>query len=158
VGLIFSAADPFWYDSNWTALTFTPAGATTFFQTPFFPLHISVGGLSSDFTIENTGQAETWPVWTMTGPGLNPTLTNSTTGETLTLNINLAGGQVLTVDTRPGTISITREDGSNQWAVVEDTSTIWPLAVGANSIQLSMSSTTSASQLQLQYKQRYEGV
>lgn len=158
VGLIFSAADPFWYDANWTVLTFVPGGVVSFFQTPFFPVHLSAGGLSSAFTIQNNGQAETWPVWMITGPGTNPQLRNTTTGETLTLNITLTSGQILTVDTRPGIINVTREDGSNQWAIVQDTSTIWPLIVGPNVISLNMTGTTNESQLQLQYKQRYEGV
>lgn len=157
-GLIFSAADPFWYDVNWTALAFAPGGTTTFFQTPFFPLHLSLGGLSSNFAIYNNGQAEAWPIWTITGPASNITLTNNTTGETLTSTISLSVGQVLTIDTRPGVINVLREDGSDQWGTIVDTSQIWALIVGNNSISVNMSSTTTASQVQIQYKQRYEGV
>lgn len=157
-GMIFSAADPFWYDANWTALTFTPGGAVLFFQTPFFPIHLSVSGLSSAFSINNTGQAEAWPIWTITGPASNIVLTNATTGEVLTLNISLSAGQVLTVDTRPNLVNVIREDGSNQWAAVQDTSQIWAFIVGSNSVSVTMSGTTSASQVQVQYKQRYEGV
>lgn len=157
-GLIFSAADPFWYDANWTAQVFTPAGQVNFFEVPFFPIHLSVGGISTQFTIGNTGQAETWPIWTITGPATNISLSNNTTGEVLTLSISLLNTQVLTIDTRPGVIQVVREDGSNQWAAVQDTSEIWSLAVGSNSISISMSGTTSNSQVQIQYKQRYEGV
>ena len=158
VGLIFSAADPYWYDSNWTVLTFTPAGAINFFQVPFFPIHLSAGGLSSAFTVQNNGQAETWPIWTITGPGTNPTLTNNTTGDVLQLNITLTGTQTLTIDTRPNNVQVVREDGSNQWSAIQDTSQLWSLAVGANNVSLSMTGTSTTSQLQLQYKQRYEGV
>lgn len=157
-GLIFSAADPFWYDANWTTQVFTPSGQVNFFEVPFFPIHLSVGGLSTQFTIGNTGQAETWPIWTITGPATNISLSNNTTGETLVLTTTLLAGQILTIDTRPGVIQVIREDGSNQWATVQDTSQIWSLAVGGNTISISMSGTTSASQVQLQYKQRYEGV
>lgn len=158
VGLIFSAADPFWYDVDWSTLTFTPSGVVTFFQTPVFPLHISTGGLSSAFTVENLGQDVAWPVWQIIGPGTNPVLTNLTTGQTLALTITLTLGQTLTVDTRPTFVNVTREDGSNQWASVGDTSALWPLIVGSNAVTLSMSGTSSASALLLQYKQRYEGV
>lgn len=158
VGLQFTAADPFWYDVNWTTLTFTPAGAVAFFQTPFFPLHLSAGGLSSSFTVENAGQDVAWPVWQIVGPGINPTLTNLTTGQVLAATITLTAGQSLTIDTRPNFLSVTREDGSQQWATIADTSSLWPLIVGSNAITLSMSGTSTASALSLQYKQRYEGV
>jgi hypothetical protein len=157
-GLIFSAADPYWYDANWTTLQFNPAGGTNFFTSPFFPMHLSVGGISSAFTAYNAGQDTAWPIWTITGPATNPVFTNVTTNQVLTLNVTLTSAQVLTVDTRPLFISVFREDGSNQWATVSPTSQLWGLTPGSNAITISMSGTSSNSAVQLQYKQPWEGV
>jgi len=104
------------------------------------------------------GDVECWPKWIITGPGTNPILTNVTTGEILTLTITLTGGQILTIDTNPSSLSITREDASVHWDAVSSSSTLWSLAAGHNDITLVMSGTTSASQLQLLYRQRWESL
>lgn len=155
--LAFKALDPYWYDLNATVLAFSPAGAVAFFQTPMLPVHLSPSGISSSFTVQNTGDVPCWPVWTITGPGTNPTLTNNTTGKSIVMTVTLTGGQTITIDTRPGAKTVTREDGSLHYAYLSFTSSLWPLIVGANNIALSMTGTTSASGLQLSYKQAYEG-
>ncbi len=155
--LVFRALDPYWYDANATVLTFTPSGVVAFFQNPFLPIHLSASGISSAFTIDNQGDVQTWPVWTITGPGTNPILTNNTTGKAITMTVTLSGGQSITIDTRPGVKTVKREDGSLHYNYLSFTSSLWPLVRGANNISLSMSGTTSASALQLQYKQAYEG-
>jgi hypothetical protein len=157
-GLIFRAADPYWQDAADIVQTLSPGGGTTFFQNPVLPLHLSPSSASGAFYIENNGDAECWPKWMITGPGTNPVLTNVTTGEILTLTITLTAGQVLTVDTNPATLSITREDGSVHWDAVSPSSTMWSIAVGTNSLTLGMSGTTGASQLQLLYRRRWESI
>lgn len=158
-GLILQAADPFWYDTNYISYTLSPSGTVLFFQNPFLPVHLSPSSASGAFSVENLGQAEAWPKWVITGPGNTIVLTNVTTGEVLTINITLASSsQILTVDTNPGNPSVTREDGSNQWSAITSTSSLWSLAEGHNDITLSMAGTSGASQLQLQYRQRWESV
>ncbi len=158
LGLQFRAADPFWYDTNYTDMVLTPGGTTTFFQGSFFPIHISAGGVSSGFTVENYGQGVAWPYWVITGPGTNPTLTNDTTGEELASNISLADStQILMIDTHPGVSTVFREDGSNQWGTIASDSVLWALAEGVNHVTMSMGSTGAGSALQLRYKRRWEG-
>jgi phage-related protein len=130
----------------------------TFLSSPFLGPHISSSGIASSFSVFNSGDVEAWPIWTITGPGNTITLTNTTTGKALVLSITLTGGQVLTIDTRPGHKTVTREDGSNQFATVSSTSSLWELVTGNNAVTLAISETTTASGLQLQYKQRYFGV
>jgi hypothetical protein len=156
--LVFRASDPYWYDTDYSSQLLLPAGATSFFGSPMLPIKLSAGGVSGGFTLENMGQAEAWPLWTITGPGVNPILTNATTGDVLTLTITLTAGQVLTIDTNPATMTVMRENGSDQWAAVSSLSNLWSLVVGANVIQLGMTGTTSASSLQVSWKNRWEGV
>lgn len=157
-GLIFRAADPYWQDQADIVTTLSPSGTSTFFQNPFLPIHLSPSSTSGSFSIENNGDVECWPKWIITGPGTNPVLTNTTTGEVLTLTITLTAGQILTIDTNPSALSVTREDASVHWDAVSAASTLWSLAVGINNITLTMSGTTSASQLQLLYRQRWESL
>lgn len=155
--LSFRALDPYWYDAQSTLLTYTAGGATTFFQTPFLPVHLSASGISNSFTVYNSGDVSCWPIWTITGPGTNPTLSNNTTGKSIAMTVTLTAGQTITIDTRPGYKTVLREDGTAHYAYLSFTSSLWPLVTGTNGVSLSMTGTTSASQLQLQYKQAYEG-
>jgi hypothetical protein len=159
-GLVFQAADPFWYDSSFTTLNFQMTGPMpTFLASPFIPIKLGTSGIGSSFTIDNQGDFPAWPVWSITGPGASIVMTNQTTGDVLTLTITLADStQVLTIDTRPGKKTVKRENASNQFAAVDPLSTLWALQRGINLISVAMTGTTSASQIQLQYKQAYDGV
>ena len=156
------ADDPFWYDSVPTIQTFSPSGLQNFFQNPFLPVHLSASGLSSSFSIINGGDDVAWPIWTITGPATNPTLTNQYTAangatitKTLALTITLGSSDVLTIKTKPGTASITKQDGSNQFSAMSPTSSLWALQPGNNQCGVSMSGTGASSQVVLQYKQAY---
>lgn len=155
--LQFRALDPYWYDANSTTQTFSPGGGSPMLHNPFLPIVLSASGISNSFTISNSGDVQCWPIWTITGPGVNPTLTNNTTGKSMALTVTLTGGQTITIDTRTGYKTVKREDGSLHYSYLSFTSSLWPLMVGVNAIALSMTGTTSASSLQLQYKQAYEG-
>lgn len=56
------------------------------------------GGGSSTTTVEVAGIDNAEPIWTVTGPATNPTLTNITTGQAITWNGTVPSGQTLTVD------------------------------------------------------------
>lgn len=163
-GLIFRAADPFWYDASDLTLSVSPSTPTDFMEvgTAFLPLHLSHSAAAGTFSIDNDGDVEAWPVWTITGPGDTIVLTNNTTGEAITLSNNgglsLSGGQTLTIDTRPGAKTLLRDDGSSKFSYLSDTSSLWALQPGNNDISLSMGSTTGASELRLAYKRRWLGV
>lgn len=139
--LQFRALDPYFYDLANTSVTQTTFPAT--------------------FTQTNNGDEQAWPIWTITGPGTNPSITNNTTGKVLNFPAYaLLASQVLTIDTRPTGATaktITRENGSNQFSQLASTASLWPLVTGGNSITITMTGTTGASQVQLQYKQAWDG-
>jgi hypothetical protein len=159
-GLVFQAADPFWYDSSFTTLTFQMTGTPPLFlASPFIPIKLGTSGIGTSFTIDNQGDFPAWPIWQITGPGSAIVMTNQTTGDILTLTISLADStQILTVDTRVGKKTVKREDNTNQFASVDSLSTLWSLQTGINLISVAMTGTTGTSQIQLQYKQAYDGV
>jgi hypothetical protein len=151
---------PFWFDSTPTVQTFTPSGPVNFFGTPFLPLQLSPAGLSSSFTIINSGDDVAWPTWAIHGPATNPTLTNTYTApngavitKTLALTITLGSSDILTIQTKP--VSITKQDGSNQFGAISPTSSLWSLQPGVNLCGISMSSTGANSEVTLTYKQCY---
>lgn len=152
--LKFMAHDPYFYDVLATTLTFSSAVPSNFF--PIMPLKLSGASIGSGFSIFNGGDVESYPVFTISGPGTNPTLTNTTTGKSIAATITLTAGQSLIIDTQAKTVK--REDGSNQFSVLSFGSALWTLATGQNAITLSMSGTGAGSQIQVSYKQRYNSL
>ncbi|MCP3805370.1 phage tail family protein [Allokutzneria sp. A3M-2-11 16] len=150
---MFRAVDPYWYDIADTTDPFESGDTATFF--PFFPLRLSSSSVFAEATITNSGDVETWPVWTITGPGSAITLRNLTTGEYMTLTITLAAGESLTIDTRPGAKTVTKSDGTNQFPALSSASSLWALARGANALRVEMSGTTAASRVVLSRRHRY---
>ncbi|MCF2532725.1 phage distal tail protein [Yinghuangia soli] len=95
---------------------YTPDEATA--ETPLpqrglgmpYPLVYPVGygdpGASGSVDAENTGNAGTYPVITVTGPVRMPRIVNQATGLVLEYDIELGAGERLTVDTAEGTVQL----------------------------------------------------
>lgn len=155
VVLSLYANDPFWYDAQYTMQTFVPSGAAPSFLPSLVPIKLGFSGVSSGFSVYNTGDYEAWPIWTINGPGTNPTLSNNSTGKSTSFTVTLGSSDVLIIDTRPLMKSITL-NGTVNWSIYNPTSSLWSFQKGQNNCALSMSGTGGASQIQLQYKQRYK--
>lgn len=153
--LAFTAFDPYWYDVSPSSKTFTLTALPNFF--PIFPVRLTASQLVVDDNVTNGGDEETWPVWTITGPGVSVTLRNSSSDQLISIpSITLTAGQVLTIDTRPGVKSVLLNDGTDMFSSVDHTvSTLWPLRIGVNAIRLEMSGISAASALSVSYYQRY---
>lgn len=160
--LTFFAADPWWYDDTDTVVTFTTGTGVGFFPIPnpttgsFITLTSSeVFGSAS---IDNDGDAPVYPVWTITGPGSSIRLVHDTTGDVLDFtddgSLTLAAGDVLTVDTRPGYTRV-EVDGTNVANHLTDESTLWPLALGTQTVHVEMSGSTGASEVELAYARKH---
>ncbi|WP_405204424.1 phage tail family protein [[Kitasatospora] papulosa] len=61
-------------------------------------------GSTGSLSVSNDGDAETHPTIEFRGPVTRPALTNLATGDVLEYDLPLAAGDVLTVDTRAGTV------------------------------------------------------
>ena len=151
----FLAHDPYFYDTVAQVLPFTASAATALF--PIMPLKLSSSALASgNFSIFNAGDVEAFPVFTIAGPGTNPTLTNNTTGKSISATITLTAGQSLIIDTQAKTVK--REDGSNQFSTLSFASVLWTLATGNNLLNLTMGGTGAGSQITVSYKNRWNGL
>lgn len=151
----FLALDPYYYDVSPTSQSFTIASIPSFF--PFFPIRLTASELAVDSSVNNTGDVETWPVWTITGPGSVIKLTNLTTGKFISFpGGSLSSGQKLFIDTRPGIKSVLYDNGASAYSALSVDSSLWPLARGMNSIRLEMSGIDVAvSRLDLTYWRKY---
>lgn len=151
---VFRAYDPYWYAVAETAVVYTGAAEVrTFF--PFFPLFLSAAAVFADDTVNNPGDFEAWPVWTISGPASNITVTNLTTGKSFSLTLTLGSAQTLVIDLRPGAKTLLLDDGTSAFSLLTATSSLWALAQGDNNIRVSMDSTSTSSFVRLAFRPRY---
>jgi hypothetical protein len=138
----FRAHDPYWYDVSPITNDYQVTSTPSFF--PIFPMRLTASELVVDATIVNDGSVETWPQWTIYGPGSAIALRNLTTG------------QAITIDTRRDYKSVLQDDGTNLWPLVDLGSSLWPLARGTNRVRLEMAGVTAGvSRLSLSYKRAF---
>jgi len=116
---------------------------------------------AGDDTITNGGTAKTYPIITVTGPGLLRQIVNTTTGKGLYFNnLTLLSGEVITMDLRPGRISMTSTfRGSVLGYVLPGSSYDFPLMPGSNRIATFIDGTTdSNTTATMQWVENYHGI
>jgi hypothetical protein len=155
--LIFRANDPYWQDISDTVSGPWTVGSSPGSFFTLFPVRLSSSEVFSQMTVFNAGDEDAWPVWTITGPGLNPKLKNLTTGKTLDLvSYTIDAGEVVTIDTRPTGLNrktVTSSTDGNLYGLV--TGALWPFAPGSNSVSIEMGGGTAASSVQVARRHRY---
>jgi hypothetical protein len=116
---------------------------------------------AGDDTITNGGTAKTYPIIEVTGPGLLRQIVNTTTGKGLYFNnLTLLSGEVITMDLRPGRISMTSTfRGSVLGYVLPGSSYDFPLMPGNNRIATFIDGTTDANTTAtMQWVEKYHGI
>lgn len=138
------APNPIWYEP--TAIDWFPTITSTGFVNSF-----SYAGSWHDY-----------PVITLTGEIVNPSLMTTITGRSyyITLNTTVPAGQSWTIDCRPGKKSVKNGSGVSQYQYLQpDTFGIaeWRLAYNNQSVRLYYTSKGAGAQLKLTYYNRYLG-
>lgn len=149
--LVFQADDPYWY-GDIIQQSFSGGAPVNWFA--MLPVQLGSASVLGDTTIDNVGDVKAWPIWTIQGPGSNPTLTNQRTNEVVSLAASLGAGDRVIIDTRPGYKTVRGPNGLNYRRYLTDYA-LWGLLAGKNSVTLSMSGATSASYITLAYRPAY---
>jgi hypothetical protein len=152
--ITFQALDPYFEDGDSIDREFgvyTAPGIP-----PMPPIQLAPASLLGDTQVENTGDADSYPVWTITGPG-QPTISNTTTGRSFGLNVSLGSGEVVIVDTRPTAQSAIDGVGANRWPDLVKSSPrdLWPLLPGMNQINLNMAGSGAGTKVVLSYTRKW---
>ena len=152
------AVDPWWYATEPTTVTFGAPGTLPFF--PLLPVHLSRSQVLGEATINLVGHVRTWGVWTIHGPANGPAVLRSETqGRQLTLDLTgeheLAAGQTVTVDMRPGRQGVRGPDGSPWWSARVGNPEMWELQPGTNTIRLEVAGGDTTTRVEFSYTPRY---
>lgn len=152
MGLTFSCPSPYWLGSS-VHLEFGGEVIGNWF--PVLPLAVRNGRVLGETVIDNPGDDVGYPVWTITGPMASATLTNSTTGQAMTVTASLSGSDVLIIDTRERVQTAILNGTTNWWPNLSTDSVLWGLDPGENQLNLSLVGSTSASKVAVDYQPRY---
>lgn len=102
-------------------------------------------------TLENTGDAAAYPIWTVYGPG-DTFKAVSPSGEVLQWNGTLAAGAALTIDTEAGTV--VDQTGANRYAELATAPRLWAVPPGVTTAQCSLLNVTTASTITCTWQPR----
>ncbi|WP_329376023.1 phage distal tail protein [Streptomyces sp. NBC_01483] len=150
--LTFACPSPFWLGAEVTT-EWRAAVSGTFF--PVLPLAVGNSQVLGAVTVDQDGDDDAYPVWTITGPATSVSLTNTTTGDTLLLTRTISIGDTIVIDTRERQQTALLNGVTNLWGNLSDASTLWPLEPGINDLTLTVSGSTSATRVRMTYQPRY---
>lgn len=169
VAVTLKASDPTFYDPTAVAVTFNLGGGTDALEIPMeVPMVVGASELDVTENITYTGNFRTYPhLIRITGPITDPMIQNEVTGHTLDFDgVTISAGDFYDIDLRYGEKTVVDSSGTNKVGDLTDDSDLgsWHLASirevtdGINSVRVTGSSVTTATQVQLTYYTRYTGI
>jgi hypothetical protein len=123
-----------------------------------WPIHwpITWSGASSPTIVTNTGSVTIYPKITLTGAMTNPTITNSTAGQSFALTGFTTGtSDVVTIDMLNRAVLL---NGGSVLQYMTSGSSWWPLLVGNNSITLSTTGGSDNVSASITWQAAYRGI
>lgn len=161
--ITFYCPYPYWSDCDMQSVQVDQADTSEGFSFPLaFQDLVSFSDNRKSLTINYNGSVPT-PVWiTLVGTLYAPTITNVTTGESITISdVDMGVNGSLVICTKRGSKSVMLvKDGvvSDAFNLVVPTSTFWELQPGQNVISYTSYKGISAATLVVSYYNLYEGV
>lgn len=132
--------DPRFYDLTSSTLSLTPGlpSGRTYNRT--YNLTYGGGSLTSSGTLNNIGWATTNPSIRITGPAVNPVLTNVTTGQSITINYTLGTSDVVVIDLNLKTVTL---NGTSARNILANSSQWFSAPPGQTQLSFSATSFTA---------------
>ncbi|MFE9850350.1 phage tail family protein [Streptomyces sp. NPDC005576] len=150
--LVFAAPSPYWTGGE-VATEWRNGTGGDFY--PFLPLTVGDSQVLGSVTVDNDGDDDAYPIWTIQGPATSATLTNTTTGQSLVLTRTLTGTDTVVIDTRERRQTALLNGVTNLWPNLSDDSTLWPLEPDRNDLTLTVAGSTSTTSVRMTYQPRY---
>lgn len=148
------APDGYWRDVTPQTISRTYVPGDFDFLDPFPQVSDSFG--LGETEIDNPGDVDAWPTWTITGPMNGITATNITLGLEFTLTYPLAAGEQVTITTfQPQVRGPAGQNlsGSLNWP----NAYLWWLTPGANAVDFNVSGGEAGTRVDFTFHPRYEG-
>lgn len=156
--LEFYAPDPYFVGPEQSLVWRLASERRAFF--PIYPIRVASSQVGGDASITSPGDADSYPVWEITGPG-TPVITNATTNQTWAFSEEVPPGETVTVDCRPPDIApgtgLTAVDssGADWWEAFEGFPDLWAIPPGRTRLVANMIGANADSRLRLSFRPRY---
>lgn len=162
------AADPTFYDPTLQAVIYGVGGGSGGFVVPVVvPLGVGASTVNQTKVITYAGTWRDYPIILITGPITNCVITNTATGDKLDLTgTTINALDTYTIDCRPGRKTVVDAAGANKIDKLTDDSDLATFSLeanpeapgGLNSITVTGSAATTATEIYLQFYHRYVGI
>jgi hypothetical protein len=140
-GIQLTATDPWFYGDTEIGADWSFGSAQPFLGNPFLPIKLGKGTRSTGtLTVNNPGDIEAWPVWSITGPiksfeftgpdGTSWGIPAQAGGADALLN-----GRTLTIDCRPGYKTVLDDQGTNYFPLMASSPSLWSIPPGTSTVQ-----------------------
>jgi hypothetical protein len=170
-GIQLTAVDPWFYGDTEEVADWSFGASQPFLGNPFFPIKLGAGTpASGQLLVNNPGDIEAWPVWTITGPlksfkftGPTPPPVGGQQQDPPSWGIPaqpggadcLANGRTLTVDTRPGIKTITDDQGTNYFPLMSPNLSLWSVPAGTSTVQADLVAGSGTPSVKVEIFPRY---
>jgi len=161
-------SDPTWYDPTGYTLPLVTISGTSTVYPKIYPTTYGTTLIDGSFTINYLGTWLSYPIITVTGPVTNFSITNTSSGQNITLvpGTVIAAATTLRFDLRYGFKTVTDQAGVNRIGLIDSTSELAQFAIfpapdvpnGINNLVVSGTGTTIASSVYLSYFDRFVGI
>ncbi|QJS09100.1 phage tail family protein [Streptomyces argyrophyllae] len=171
-GIQLNAVDPWFYGDTEVVANWSFGQPHPFLGNPFLPLQLNSGTpASGTLIVENPGDIEAWPVWTITGPLKSFSFTGPAVPQPAGATPKpppswgipaqpggadcLATGRTLTVDCRPGYKTITDDQGTNYFPLMSANPELWSVPPGISTVQANLVSGSGTPTVKMELLPRY---
>lgn len=150
--LTLQAPSPYWVSVQAVSFSVTADGGVKGLLPELDRLLVKSSQVLGTFTVDNPGDVDAFPVWTIEGPSTNVSVTQSSIGWTYTET--LIGGNVITVNTQDATV--VNSAGTNKYAYLGSAPKLFSIPAGESSLTVVMTGTSSASKVSGFFRPRRE--
>ncbi|MET7984565.1 phage tail domain-containing protein [Streptomyces sp. NPDC005281] len=160
-GIQLMAMDPWFYGDVNTEANWSFGQSYPLLGNPFLPLKLNSGTpATGTLIVDNPGDIEAWPVWTITGPLKSFNFTGPD-GSAWGIPTQpggadcLAVGRTLTVDSRPGWKTVTDDQGTNYFPLLSANPVLWSIPAGTTTVQANLVSGSGTPTVKMDLLPRY---
>lgn len=155
LGLQFRSFSAFWSGAPQTITRSVDPGVKHFLSTTeaFFPIILADSTVDAQLRLTVTGDAPTFPVWTITPPGEDLTIVHTTTGRRFVMDGLIT--EPLTIDMGAEKLSSPTITEPELWKRTTADSHPFPLLPGENVLEFSLVGADAGSEVHIVYRPQY---
>lgn len=152
--LSFQAPNPHWISQTEESFTIGSQGTGRGLLPQLSRLRVSSSQTLGVVSVNNVGDVQAFPIWTITGPVKELVITNGVLS--FSFNREIFPGETLTVNTETGTV--VNSLGQNQYSLLNPAPKLFPLQPGVTNLIIQGTDSSPDTRIICRYSPRFEVV